>query len=67
MIDLQGWMYWQAPEKSSILGKPSWKRRWVVLTPDAIFVYKSDKVCITQFYANFFYRKDLVHQALPTP
>ena len=44
MIDLQGWMYWQATDKSSILGKPLWKRRWVVLTPDAIFVYKHEKV-----------------------
>jgi len=44
MIDLQGWMYWQASEKTSILGKPSWKRKWIVLTPDAIFIYKSDKV-----------------------
>jgi len=44
MIDLQGWMYWQATDKSSILGKPLWKRRWVVLTPDAIFVYKNEKV-----------------------
>ena len=46
MIDLQGWMYWQASEKTSILGKSSWKRKWIVLTPDAIFIYKSDKVLV---------------------
>src|SRR5437762_7427746 len=44
MIDLQGWMYWQASDRISILGKPVWKRRWVVLTPDSLFIHKSDKV-----------------------
>jgi hypothetical protein len=46
MIDLQGWMYWQVSDRTNILGKAPWKRRWVVLTPDAIFIYKSEQVAI---------------------
>jgi hypothetical protein len=66
MIDLQGWMYWQASEKTSILGKPSWKRKWIVLTPDAIFIYKSDKVrgLILMMEADFC-RKVPIRQRLP--
>jgi hypothetical protein len=64
MIDLQGWMYWQASEKTSILGKSSWKRKWIVLTPDAIFIYKSDKVLALGLSEADCFRKGPIHQLL---
>src|SRR5271154_4037369 len=63
MIDLQGWMYWQQSDKSSILGKPAWKRRWIVLTPDSIFIYKTDKVqCRVTVLADWDFRKQRIHR-----
>lgn len=66
MIDLQGWMYWQASEKTSILGKTSWKRKWIVLTPDAIFIYKSDKVIDLGSPEADCFRKGPIRQLLRT-